>query len=555
MRRLAVTLAALAGLAAAAPAAPAAPRATDFSQAVELGGAGAARAAGGTVVSAPLRARGRFDLVGLTWRDRRALDVRLRAHTPGEGWSRWVQAEGADAPGATEPVWTGGADRLQVRLSRRPAGLRASFVRTSGRARPRARAAQSGAPAIVPRDAWGAAGCAPRDAPTYGRVDLGVVHHTVTTNAYGPADSAAMVLAICRYHRNTLGWDDIGYNFLVDRYGQVFEGRAGGVEQPVMGAQMQGFNHLSTGVANLGDHSVVPQTDVALRAVARLLAWKLTLHGTPVAGAVQVVSGGGSANRFPAGATVTLPRIAGHRDGGLTACPGDALYAQLPALRDAALAEAATLPVLGPVPPPTSSAPATPAGGRLTLETAAETVAWGQPAQVGGRLSGPDGRPLAGARVAVEVQGTAGFRSVTQTTTSDDGGWSTGVSTSTTRTLRAQAYRGALRVATSPTLRVQVVPRITMRAARRVTFGRAFTLTGTVRPIKRRLVLEIARQGRDRVLHRVARVAVRVDARGRFAHRLRLRRPALHRLRLRFAGDAQNPAAAARDVMVRAVRR
>jgi len=422
--------------------------------------------------------------------------------------------------------------------------------------RARARAAQAGAPAIVPRAAWGAdAGCAPRDVPTYGRVDLGVVHHTVTTNAYGPAESAAMVLAICRYHRNTLGWDDIGYNFLVDRYGQVFEGRAGGIDQPVMGAQMQGFNHLSTGVANLGDHTSLPQTDVGLHAVARLLAWKLTLHGVPVTGDVQVVSRGGSANRWPAGALVTLPRIAGHRDGGNTACPGDALYAQLPALRTTAAGVAATLPVLSPVPPPTSAAPGVPAGGRLTLETPAERIAYGQPAQVGGVLTGPDGTPLVGARVAVELQGARGFRSVVRTTTAGDGGWSAGVSTGMTRTLRAQAYQGPNRVATSNTLRVQVVPRIQASAPRRVAFRRTLVLSGTVRPIKRRLELEIARQGSDRSFHRVARVRVAVDGRGRFAHRLRLRRPALHRLRLRFAGDAENPAAAAPDVLVRAVRR
>ena len=78
------------------------------------------------------------------------------------------------------------------------------------------------------------------------------MHHTVNANTYAPQDSAAIVLSICRYHRNENGWRDIGYNFLVDRFGQIFEGRAGGIDQPVIGAQAQGYNGVSTGVANLG---------------------------------------------------------------------------------------------------------------------------------------------------------------------------------------------------------------------------------------------------------------------------------------------------------------
>ena len=226
---------------------------------------------------------------------------------------------------ATDPVWAGGADAFQLRLSRPLRGLRVHFVNTTGTATAldRARTAirdaahaavlalaaplahaqggPSGAPPIVPRADWGADQCPPRVAPSFGEVQLAFVHHTVTANDYGPNDSAAMVLAICRYHRNSNGWNDIGYNFLVDKYGRVFEGRAGGVQAPVVGAQAQGYNSESTGIANLGTYQDTPASDAAMGAMARLIAWKLPIHGVPVAGSVTVSSHGGADNRYPRG--------------------------------------------------------------------------------------------------------------------------------------------------------------------------------------------------------------------------------------------------------------
>ncbi len=140
-----------------------------------------------------------------------------------------------------------------------------------------------------------------------------------------------MVRGIQRYHRNVNGWDDIGYNFRVDRYGQVFEGRAGGAHLAVVGAHAQGYNGVSTGIATLGTFGAAPASSKAISALARLIAWKMKLHGTPVQGKVAVVSTGGSSNRYPRGTAVTLDRVSGHRDGDSTSLSwGSAVLAATP---------------------------------------------------------------------------------------------------------------------------------------------------------------------------------------------------------------------------------
>jgi uncharacterized protein with LGFP repeats len=168
-------------------------------------------------------------------------------------------------------------------------------------------------------------------------VQLGFVHHTVTANDYGPGDSAGIVQSIARYHRDSNGWNDIGYNFVVDQYGQIFEARAGGIDQAIVGAQAQGYNSVSTGIACLGTFESVAFPEPGMEALAHLLGWKLTLHGVPVQGQVTVTSAGGESNRYPSGTPVTFERISGHRDGDSTSCPGGILYTQLPDLRGRAL--------------------------------------------------------------------------------------------------------------------------------------------------------------------------------------------------------------------------
>ena len=160
---------------------------------------------------------------------------------------------------------------------------------------------------IVPRTAWLGDAPSPRRSPRCGRVERAVIHHTATETRYEPAESAAIVREIYRLHRDVRGWDDIGYNLLVDRHGQVFEGRAGGVERAVVGAHALGHNARSTGIAAIGTYVDEPLPEPGLAALRALVEFKLGLHGVPVR-ALTVV---------PHGALAA------------TACPGTALAGQL----------------------------------------------------------------------------------------------------------------------------------------------------------------------------------------------------------------------------------
>ena len=159
------------------------------------------------------------------------------------------------------------------------------------------------------------------------------MHHTVGANNYTRAEAPGVVLAVCRYHRNALNWDDIGYNALVDRFGNVYEGRDGGLGRPVVGAQAQGVNTQTTGVALMGTHTNKGITAAALRAVSRWLAWKLAHHGVSAEGRTRLESAGGPTSRYEKGDKFRTKTIVGHRKTNLTECPGDGLNAQLGKIR------------------------------------------------------------------------------------------------------------------------------------------------------------------------------------------------------------------------------
>ncbi len=270
-----------------------------------------------------------------------------------------------------------------------------------------------GQPAIVTREAWALGQCPPRVAPEYGTVKLGFVHHTENPNGYAPGAVPAMLRAIYQFHRYGRGWNDIGYNFVIDRFGRIFEARAGGIDEAVVGAHAGGYNYCSTGIAVLGEYGAVRISPSAQVALAHLLAWKLSLHGTPAQGrvAVRVNPAGAVYSRFPAGAHVSLPRVAGHRDADSTDCPGNALYGELGAVRQgtAALARHAAV-------------------ASLLLAQGAGTA--GAIAELRGGLSTLEGAPIAGAPIEIQTRSVARRgelvqeRTVAQAQTGTSGEWS-----------------------------------------------------------------------------------------------------------------------------------
>jgi uncharacterized protein with LGFP repeats len=186
---------------------------------------------------------------------------------------------------------------------------------------------------MTSRSAWGADESLVKDPPTYtGDTKAMFVHHTAGTNDYTCSESASIVRGVFLYHVQSNGWNDIGYHFLVDKCGTVFEGRAGGVDKPVLGAHTYGFNTATSSVSVLGDYSTAA-TNAAVRAsVAKVAAWKLGLYGIDPTGTTVLTSGADN-GKYKLGQKVTFHRISGHRDGYPTECPGQHLYDDLPEIR------------------------------------------------------------------------------------------------------------------------------------------------------------------------------------------------------------------------------
>ena len=219
-------------------------------------------------------------------------------------------------------------------------------------------------PAIVPRSEWGPELVPTGPLPAEPDVRFLLVHHTVNTNDYAAADVVGMLGDIFAFHTGPeRGWPDIAYNFFVDRFGTVYEGRTGSLAGAVAGSASggsQGFAQLCTFI---GDHSTEPPTEAAIASMTGLLGFLGERHGLDLSpGATTTFTSRGS-NRYPAGASVTATTISGHRDMSTTACPGDAAYALVADGTFARLASGGAQPptptTTAPPPPPTTTTTST----------------------------------------------------------------------------------------------------------------------------------------------------------------------------------------------------
>ena len=292
-----------------------------------------------------------FSMVGFTWSSG-AARLRVRVRSAGT-WSSWQRAEAlpelAEEAGGgagsgrsgSELVWVGRSDAVQVESDGEPASdLEMTLIEPGGEptgptARPaasRPQPARAPWPRLRSRADWGADDRLLGGPPRYNRTIQQVhVHHTAGSNRYTRADVPGLIRGMYRYHTQNLGWNDIGYNFLVDRFGRTWVGRAGGPGRPVRGAHTLGFNATSTGVAVIGNYDVASPVNKVTTALVQIAAWKLDKYHRDPQGTARVYSHG--SDLFPPGRRVRLPVVDGHRDTNQTACPGDHVYAKLPNIR------------------------------------------------------------------------------------------------------------------------------------------------------------------------------------------------------------------------------
>ncbi len=284
-----------------------------------------------------------FTMVGFTAPDAPSWPADQVEILVGDGGSSWSEpihvhheaTHAADVGGGTpaiDPVHVGVASRIRIESSQSLDGVVATFLDSRLLAHP-AEATQTTRTSedVVSRSGWGADNslvnthCTSKDVPSYGQVDLAVVHHTAGTNDYTPEDVPGILNGILRFHTVDRGWCDVGYNFFVDKFGTVYEGRTGGVTEAVYGAHAYGVNGRSTGVALLGDFEEVAATEPAVDALAELLSWKLPLHDVDPTGDPITIT-------LPTGEDEAFERVAGHQDVLATLCPGAHLYEMLDAI-------------------------------------------------------------------------------------------------------------------------------------------------------------------------------------------------------------------------------
>ncbi|MBU6347668.1 MAG: N-acetylmuramoyl-L-alanine amidase [Actinomycetales bacterium] len=334
-----------------------------------------------------------FSLVGVIWSKRQFQDIQLASSQievkvlEAGIWSDWyplnfdadhapdqIEAVKHDTTQGTDPLITGISTGLIVRVKTKSAKsfppVKVSLVYSapttqdqrvalaarrnqSSRRNLNSITTKSGAvvarPNIVSRAEWGADESLRDPSPRIGeKIIAGFLHHTATTNSYQPEDGPAQMRDLYAYFINVRKYSDIAYNFLVDRYGVIYEGRAGcslnpptpcdGPSRPVIGGHTAGMNRNTFAVSVLGNFETTkPDSATAekiVSSVSALIAWKLAPYDLYPSTITKIKSTDTAGlSKFPNGAVASIPVISAHRDVGKTVCPGKYFYPYLPEIR------------------------------------------------------------------------------------------------------------------------------------------------------------------------------------------------------------------------------
>ena len=299
-------------------------------------------------------------VVGMVWsgpQDDLVVEYRTK-DSQTASWSPWEvtseddehgpdagSAEAENARPGSDPVAVGSGTSVQLRaLGARDHDARklsmpvidpghAAADDTVATATPGAAGAIARRPVIYTRAQWGADESMRGSAPQYGAVQAAVVHHTVNSNSYSSSDVPALIRGIYAFHVNGRGWSDIGYNFIIDRFGRTWEGRYGGTTRAVIGAQAKGVNSWTFGASTIGDFTSASAPSAVVAAYTRLVAWKAQIHQFDPAKTANLA---GTVHRG----------VSGHRDVYPTSCPGAGLYKYIPQIAAGASAPVRGLPSL-----------------------------------------------------------------------------------------------------------------------------------------------------------------------------------------------------------------
>lgn len=284
-----------------------------------------------------------FDMVGFLWTGGEVTEAWVQTRSLQKGWSEWtlLGSHNDDSGGraGTDPFWAPGSDGFRVALVGNPVGVRAGLVRSEKPEKqvpslvvPQHQYDEASPTGVRPREDWDTDGCRPGDAHSSFSDVQGIVIHHASGNDYTQAEVPAIIRSMCRFHVSGRGWSDIGYNFLVDKFGGVWEGRTNSLDAPISGAHAFGFNSRTQGVAMLGNFEQATPTVAQEESLVDLLDWLTGWYLIDPTGQSWMVSRS-DGSRFEEGEGAWLPSIMGHRDLGLTACPGRYVYDDLPTIR------------------------------------------------------------------------------------------------------------------------------------------------------------------------------------------------------------------------------